>query len=266
MTLRTKTACASALLGALLLGLFGCPPGDLSGTCRFTGDNTTACGMCVAQSCQSFVNSCCADDLCEKYDLPALDSCTGSSDCSKLSGYGVSGDTMGKVASCVSANCSAQCGGVDAGIKTAIACTKPTHGSCNCLAGVTDGGSSSASSATDPSTVCSFSTLVVRCCADTTWPAIGTSCGCTQVTCAYPDGQPSDCQCGYGDVPSGYNALDECMPTFDGKCCKSADGSCRCAAVTDCGTATEVPSCKASDSPFTCSSTTRQVTSCSGQQ
>jgi hypothetical protein len=243
---------AIAALAPLASLSFACPPGDLSSTCRFAGDATTACGQCVAHSCQPFVDSCCADDLCGQYDLPTLDKCTGSGDCGGVSAGAGSGDAFSKVASCVKTSCSGACGGVDAGISTTIACSDLSKGTCRCVAGTAGAGTTSPSS-------CDLSASTFHCCAETNWPTAGTACACSAIVCA---SGPDSCGCGYAQVPDGYNEVAECQSTFQSRCCKGPDGNCLCQSGTDCGTATEVQSCRASDFAFACAAGSHEVSTC----
>lgn len=123
-------------LAGLALASLGCPPTDYGKKCRFTGDDETACGRCIARSCQPYVDQCCASTYGCEPELAALDACASGQGCSALAAKSSesAGSEIRALAQCALASCSSACGGGDAGARVdvrALSCASETD-YCTC--------------------------------------------------------------------------------------------------------------------------------------
>src|SRR5262245_60352414 len=74
---------------------------DLGATCQFAGRDTTACGQCIARTCQSRVNTCCRSASCSPH-LADLDTCGATGRCGALASDDTSStDAISILVSCV---------------------------------------------------------------------------------------------------------------------------------------------------------------------
>jgi hypothetical protein len=227
-----------------------CAPSGLGGTCRFSGDDSSPCGMCIAANCQAQVNTCCGDDWCASR-LGALDECATGSSCTSLA------STDRALAECVAASCAMcdQAGGTDAGARDSgpkdseprfkSNCSSPDNYGCIC------------SPAGGGDTVCNETAVNDGiCCADRGWPAAGTLCTCKPFTCEQVFGSPFvELRCELEDLHTGISE-------GTGPLCCLGFNTCKCG-PSDMGCDDEdvVPRCASSVMP--CGSSKTRVDSCS---
>ena len=249
---------------------------DLGLACRFDGDDSTACGKCVASSCQAAVNACCAADAC-KGSLGDLDRCGRGAGCATLLGTAPGVAPRDALIGCIQTSCAATCtatGDTDGGSDGASSGSSGGSGSSGASSGSSGGsGSSGASSGSSgasgssgtsgtsgssgaapncfsvgPNCRCTVQSggnnaacdaksmgvlaTAVICCADTNYPANGSSCMCSWIGCGAAG---SSCLCGPGNAAPG------------GTCDKPGDPA------WDCCTQTGAPECICGDS-FACPS------------
>jgi hypothetical protein len=247
-------------------------PGPLqSKRCGFKGDvgpSATSCGSCIASSCQSAVDACCASSSCQG-DLNYLDSCAGSGDstaCYTLMTQDVVfNDPSGAFAtlgSCVQQNCASKCtGSSDAGLAL------DTNGPAT---GVTCSGSSQSCFCSEPSqgpagpscTASQFNNGV--CCAQTGYPSNFATCTCAPYACGN-DGV-GDCYCSANpeDIVDMSPTL-SCDDGGGGVCCINNEGLCACSASTpSCtGTSSKVSVCSPSAGAGPCGVIQTQFATCS---
>ncbi len=264
-----RTSLQLVALG-LTLAMTGCvllvanPPNGLGGECRFSGDETSACGLCVKDACEETLNACCADHACGD-TMSLLDSCAADTfECSLLRDADLAASTAGSdLATCISKNCRAACseegntsvldGGGDGsdGKEHVTRCTQyDDHCSCSIP--------SSSSSYDEPNaTTCGTATYPnAFCCADERWPLASTSCECSQVSCAKT---VSGCECSTGTGGTLTTCGD---PGAYFHCClNSSETVCVCGSAKPCPSyETEVESCTVDS--VRCGSTRVSVSAC----
>jgi hypothetical protein len=186
----------------------------LGGTCTIA-NQTSACGSCIVQNCQTELNSCCADVDCR----PALDAVDACSSTAKCAVDLTSKAAEGKLGLCIATKCAA-CKVLSTNYLSS--CTLGTYSfgandECTC---------SGAGTAT--ATECDVTTFTnAVCCADVNYPAQGKSCSCVEVGC---QGTSEGCEC--APANSTYypgDALKTCDGVPHNVCCySSSDGACRC--------------------------------------
>ena len=211
--------------------------------CRFDGDDRSACGRCLAKSCQRLVNDCCrAGEACEEA-LGMLDACASRGagpECGRLAGLGSSSaSTAGeKLGRCVANACAAVC---PAG-EPLTGCGEYS-GSCRC-------------EGDDPpnDVVCADASVENGfCCADLGWPGRGLSCSCEQFECRQTE---DGCEC------SAHTSgpLAECSGTY---CCVY-NATCECGNTPCHSFETRVDRC--STAVIGCDSDETRVSSCSRRE
>lgn len=275
---------AAAWVGglALVLGIpsSGCAllvggSGGLETTaCHFQGESTP-CGRCVAEQCQSKVNDCCLDSNCDE-NLGYLDGCAASGDiqsCTVLgSGSFLTGSASFRALSmCVTSKCSA-CGvdlfdsgipGVDSGSPDADSDGAVTYISCDVLNGndcfcVLSTGTPRATPDCSTSTVPN-----AMCCADVGWPEPGVGslqpqCDCETIGCTNEG--TTDCFC-QADIEATANGDAFTCGSGWGRCCATAGDYCTCLAGECGGYEDEVSAC--TPAAIGCPKGKFAVTSCS---
>jgi hypothetical protein len=185
------------------------PTGDqFSQTCGIANP-TTACGMCMTNTCAAQLTACCGDPSC-RTALGDVDECSEAGSCI----FDMTSTTGASLGQCINTctSCNAEPATViEAGAQ--IECTTDTaNQDCDCISGLGE-------SNTSRCDVTTFSNAF--CCADNTWPAAGTSCSCSPVGCtAYTAG---NCTCG---AALSSNNTSSCNSGV-GLCC-GLDGTCSC--------------------------------------
>jgi hypothetical protein len=143
-------------------------------TCRFSGDQTSACGQCIAAHCQAAVNACCADSACAAH-LDTLDECGSGASCNGL----VLAPLLG---SCISSSCTVcqipEGGLPDAPVNSLRSQCIGDNDGCLCFGAPT------------PNTIrCDTTTVTAAlCCADANYPAKNNSCSCEVFNCGASPG------------------------------------------------------------------------------
>lgn len=226
--------------------------------CNFQGAQT-ACGLCVAASCQALVNACCNDGACSG-SLGYLDGCASgdSSSCTLLrnGSYLGAGTSFTALGACVAASCAA-CGGGDVIVTPGFDASMPTpkpgitcssvNGSCFC------------DFQTDPSpstTACIPSMFMNGiCCADQNYPKAG-SCTCSPFTCTVDS---SGCECSSLYDPASSQPVSVCA----GMGCCASNGLCSCGPSNTCDPSfqTQVHECLPDNTG--CAGNQVRVTACS---
>jgi len=259
---------ASLFAAACLAGcvLFVPDRGDLGLTCRFAGDDATACGKCLATHCQAKVDGCCADANCQA-GVADLDTCSLGGGCRALTQRASTNGKLADLSLCLSSSCDSVCsaspvdgGGTDVTPSGPVLCNSGTgaNGRPNCLCvavSVPIGGSGSCS----PSSL-SSPTEGTLCCADDAYPGGANSiCSCDAIQCDTP--VSGSCTCGtdvHGSVLScsAQTGWVCCNSTTTEHCyCTSSPGACGKDFV-DMG-----PTCSAPK--ITCPTGKHKVSSCS---
>ena len=213
------------------------PPAGTATSCRFNGDRTSACGMCIANHCQNSVNACCVDPICEGF-LGSLDSCSGSADtsaCSELaSTTGILGVTSA-LGSCIQSRCSGCVNPADSfdggngrdgssSSGTTTCDTLSSAGECLCSS-VASGGNA---------VPCKVGMVAPGlCCADFGYPRPGFTCSCQTFSCA-PSGSNGDWTCSLGSMSTGTtSASGPCCVTGSSCYCSSSSSTCGSNAPVD---------------------------------
>lgn len=173
----------------------GCPP-DNGARCRFDGDDTTACGKCIAASCQSQVNKCCDDQYsCLKTEMPKVDACSRGEGCSSLSTSSYSG---GPIATCIQSWCATPCLGTvgGSGSNPNVACV-PTKNGCQCSVQTQDAAGTAAVAPCSSAQVPSGNGAPL-CCATSGFPDVAFSaCRCygtTATACLETETEVAKCR------------------------------------------------------------------------
>ncbi len=266
-----RLAAGAVLLGAGGLGCAWTSVGvssDYSTTCGFAGRDTTACGKCIAKSCQKPVDACCADATCKasnKTDygfgitsgddgtLGRLDACGDGKSC-----YDLESDPLGKaIAECVEASCSDVCDtrkvsqrrATDTSCSVKTSYDKTTY--CTCV--VPSNVNGKPSSGNDQPCSRSFGV----CCADLDWPSPASECTCTPPSCNVYAGDVCICE-----KEKGSKTAETCGR---GVCCQTSDGTCRCDPTKKACDAGQTPVDSCTTAQVGCGSGKRAVTSCSAQ-
>lgn len=256
----TRLAIVVLAGAAVAAATLGCPPSELGPTCRFRGDDVTACGTCVAAKCRAEVDRCCGDARCQEATMPLVDECSADGRCSSLYTAGststTSTSTLGEVPSCIRQQCSAQCGAADAGITGEIRCERVDQ-SCRCTTKLDAGTTGSTTTSCGPSDVEGLGDAI--CCADDGWPGVGTSCLCLPIRCASVRSNPKSCICGIFLLDS--ELVEESSCTQEEPCCVNANETgCACNGGTCAPGEVERTSCSPRDLAFECEG--RKVSSC----
>lgn len=232
-------AAVASLAGCILL----VSPRDYGEHCKFGGE-ATACGQCIAQSCQAVVDTCCRNDSCTP-GLNLVEHCASGEQtpCELLqSDLQATDPHRVELARCVSTQCAATCKG-EAPTTNITKCSSSSFGL---------GNTCSCSVTADPNGVaCSEAAFpLTRCCAPQTWPAAGQKCTCEILACtSTTDG----CACLLYDGPA------ESSMCTDAICCLDHD-SCRCGSKPCGSSSTQVPSCNLA--AMECPPAQKHVASC----
>ena len=238
-----------ALVLLLSFVVVGCmlvvSPDTYGDRCRFAGDDTSQCGLCVASRCRAEVDACCRDGACDA-TMRALDGCSDKHDgnCATLAS---SNTDLGR---CVAAKCAAVC--VTLTGTSATTCREPHLGEgsvCTCDGASTAGNDFICSQAAYPDTIC---------CAPPGWPAPGLACSCTPLSCTpTADG----CFCALADFTPPKSR--ECSGGPTSTCCADHD-KCTCRARASCYAGEHpVPSCEIRN--VGCKENQQRVDSCSAR-
>lgn len=194
-------------LGGLALVALGCPPSDYGKKCRFTGDDQTTCGSCIARNCQPYVDQCCASTYSCAAELSVLDECASTGACSKLAAKIATTSSASRemrgIAQCAQASCSTACGGLGSGTttipKTSRVSCGTSVGSCTCdVVGYPTTGSEASDRC--PSTAMSGGTTskIVCCATSDGWPDDPDgSCTCTTYTATAPNCRSTEFRVSY---------------------------------------------------------------------
>jgi hypothetical protein len=234
----------------------------LSDRCHFVGDDTTACGICIAHSCQTQVDACCSSKSCRDdgaftltKPLELLDQCSsGSSYSCRVPSLVSESSTEGAIFACIQSSCAAECASGDGGTVTdagkkdgssttsRTSCSSYSTDSCTC-----------SGSAPYNDTPCDITTVKNSlCCADYGWPGSGLRCSCDRWECR----QTSSSTCECSSTTTGPSTT--CNGTY---CCRSYS-SCRCS-NTPCSTYDdEVASCDIEYQECSTASNDIKVSSC----
>jgi hypothetical protein len=247
-------ACAFAALATLT----ACPPAGLGPTCRFDGDQSTACGKCIAASCQSKIDDCCNEDMCVNYDLPRLDACAAKGSCRPIYDTSTYGRIFEGIRACVKASCAVECpdtGGGSSGSSGSsgreIACTlEAATESCTCVGAAAGGANETKCGPSD------VAAPAAACCAGASWPSAG-GCTCGAYRCIRITS--SQCICGSYLTTGGKDETTFCS-TVD-KCC-AKPGFCRCEGTPCRADETEVTGCDADSAAKTACGSNKLVTRC----
>jgi len=264
---RAHTLGAQAVAAALVVTgcILAVPGGEPSGRCRFTGDDSAACGKCISLRCGTFVNACCAEAECRDTALAKLDPCASGGACGPLlSASGAA--TPQALAQCIRRECGTECaagdGSTDGGVPRdggSVSLTpKETFCSpllsssssyCECVVpgnaedAPRRGNTSRCDPTTGPNTDAGVTTgpspgVLGVCCASKDWPAPLSECTCYEPFC---NKYANACVCELTELASFTVA--NCAR---GVCCEGSDGACRCDPTgTTCQTGTtKVDTCE----------------------
>jgi hypothetical protein len=244
---------ARRLAEALAVALFFAPatacilvvkddPDKLDKRCHFAGDDTTACGVCIAASCQDKVDACCGSKSCRDDSLfsltkplDLLDQCaTGSASSCKVPSLSGASSTEGVMFTCIQSSCGAECavesdGGasVDGSKRDGSSTTSRTR--CTSSSGRCDCYGDPPFNDTPCDTAAPANSL---CCASIGWPAHGLHCSCDRWECKET---ASGCECGASTTGP--------TTTCTGLHCCSAYSTCTCGDTPCDSYQTEVSSC-----------------------
>lgn len=235
------------LLPALLAGcILLVDPTTGSTRCEFSGESTE-CGACVQQNCQTAVNACCADAMCGAFaDLESCATAHGAT-CTNLQDGNETGTAGAGLASCVAANCRGACQPYSA------------PGTTSCSDGYNGEGQGTVCTCQLPDAndtvndfVCSAAAYpgTIRRAPDG-WPAPGIQCLCQVLGC---DPSQDGCEC---ELVSYTPTEQFCQAT---QCCAWQDG-CTCRASGCYTYETKVETC--SVAAVACPTGQVQVASCS---
>ncbi len=208
-------------------------PGD---RCRFAGDDSTSCGLCLATHCQATIDRCCGDATCQA-TMDAVDRCAGRADVDACRALSL-GTGPEDLAMCAASDCANECGAA----KSRTSCEKDVS-SCSCDADTSE----------NNGVLCTEVTFGGICCADFGYPAEGLGCTCGSYACHSTEG---GCECAIGGTPSG-----DTSESCSGSTCCVFFGSCRCGSGPCGGDEEQVSSC----SEPSCHSDRRRVSSCSAK-
>ncbi len=231
-----------ALAGPACILFVNDDPGSLGTSCRFSGQDASACGICLASSCQKAIDSFCISSSCRDRGMAAVDACaTGMSD------QCLSSDLSPDLSSCIVSACAKECLG---GITN---CSSGTN-ECTCNIELHSPNAVACGESTVRNSIC---------CADASWPKNG-SCRCTYWGCMI---QSTRCDCSprsFAGSSSDYK--DACYPPQGGgyHCCRSSYGSCSCDMSSCLSSETEVPDCSLTSAGCSTGSSlqNKRVTTC----
>jgi hypothetical protein len=199
--------------------------------CRFAGEDT-ACGKCIAFTCQEAVDRTC---VARPDTLARLDACASRRDssCDALRADRSSAETA-ELASCVTTRCAGSC--AEAVGTSLTRCAPEPYGDgrqCACSVSSDKANDFACAEAVQPGTIC---------CAAAGWPAEGLSCRCHVFDCN-PNSTGTGCFCSLSAYTSG-------SPLCEGVGCCANGNQCRCGGRA----------CSGDDRPVT--SCTRDVVAC----
>ena len=208
---------AGRVAGVLLVvGCGGCillvdssPTGDVFATTCGFAHSDTACGQCIASSCQSAIDACCKDATCQQH-LGALDTCAGG-DCTALEND--LAVALRPVGDCVMPACAAACAFTYA---DSTNCTTGPGPGVTCHCTIPQQGAPANTTKCGPP-------KGGLCCATTGWPAGTTTCSCVAPVCStYANG------CACESSPQNTSPTFYVSSCTSAHCCLRTDGSCFC--------------------------------------
>lgn len=234
-----------------------------SDRCRFNGDATSPCGICVANACKTRIDACCAEEGCRNALMGYLDQCSlaTSKDACPLLQNAEGSARVTELQDCIRLSCASACAGSAApdGGKP----QKPVQATGKTYCDTTSSGCwCSYSEYLSNGTACGESTVTNGiCCADKDYGKPGGFGACTCISRGCSTGTSCSCASGGGSSSTATT----CSGT---RCCKTpatsySGGGCSCSGSTSqCPTGDiQVTSCSIGD--VGCPTDKVHVTSCS---